>query len=620
MDSTPAGEPYRSAGPQVPMGRRSRLRRAVVPKAEGSATVFVVLRRMRAPLITLISIFAISVLGLSLVPGVDAEGQPARLSPFDAFYVMSYTATTIGFGELPYTFSYPQRMWVTGAIYLTVIGWAYAIGALLALVQDRAFRQALALRHVSRKVSRLREPFLLIAGYGETGETLGRAFDALGRRFSVVDVAENRIDALELNTHRADVPGVVGDARDPHVLGVAGLGHPWCEGVLALTNDEEANLAVTMAAALLRPDLPVVTRTTSNVVAERMSAFGSPTVINPFDRFGDHLRLALRSPASYQLTSWLETGPGADLPERAQAPAPGRWVVCGYGRFGRHFAADLRSEGLEVTTVDPGGEATVVGDASEPEVIRRADLTTAVGLVAGTDNDTTNLSLVAEARRINRQLFVAARQNQPTNAALFAAMRLDALLVPTEVVAHDAYARLSTPLLWRFLREIPRQDEAWAARVVDRLVEACGTSLEPLWKVRLTDAEAPALQARLAADGFALGDLLRDPSDRDETLAAVALMVLRGDEAFLVPGSDLVLRPGDQLLFAGRPAVRRGVETTLLVDGVADYLVTGRRVPSGWVWRKLTRTPTPPPPPATPPAPEPSPAAGPPVGGPARRG
>ena len=576
--------------PVTTRGRRGRRRAPVVPRAEGSATVFVVLRRMRAPLITLIVIFFISVLGLSLVPGVDAQGQPARLSLFDAFYVMSYTATTIGFGEIPYSFSYGQRMWVTGTIYLTVIGWAYAIGSLLSLVQDRAFRQALALRHVSRKVTRLREPFLLVSGYGQAGETFGASLDALGRRFTVVDIAEARIDALEIASYRADVPGVVGDARDPHVLGVAGLGHPYCEGVLALTGNDEANLAVTMAAALLRPELPVVARTTSPQVSERMAGFGSPTIVNPFDRFGDHLRLALRTPASYQLMTWLESGPGAELTPRGTAPAPGRWVVCGYGRFGRHFAADLAAEGLEVTTVDPSEDATVQGDAADPDVIRRADLATAVGLVAGTDNDTTNLSLVAEARRTNPGLFVAARQNQPADAALFAAMDVDALLVPTEVVAHDAYARLSTPLLWRFLRELPRQTDEWSASVVDRLVDACGTHLEALWKVRLTPEDAPALYPRLSRGGFRLADLLRDPTDREEALLAVPLLALRDGEALLTPEADLVLEPGDELLFAGRAAVHREVEATLFIDGVADYLVTGQRVPSSWIWRKLSRS------------------------------
>ena len=578
-------------GSGTPPPRRPGRRAEVIGRPQASGTVFVVLRRMRTPLITLILVFAVSVLGLTLIPAQDADGRAVPMGFFHAFYVMSYTATTIGFGELPTAFTEAQRIWVIASIYLTVISWAYAIGSLLTLLQDRAFRRAMALRSFTRKVARLREPFLLIAGYGQTGELLGYSFDTLGRRFTVVDIAEDRVDALELNTHRADVPGLVADARDPHNLVVAGLDHPWCAGVLALTNDDEANLAVTMAAALLRPELPVVSRTTSGAVAARMSAFGSPTVINPFDRFGDHLRLALRAPASYQLMSWLESGPGAALPPRQAAPAPGRWVVCGHGRFGRHFAADLRAEGLEVTSIDRVGDdaetGTIVGDASDPAVLARADLASAVGFVAGTDDDTTNLSLVAEARRVNGGLFVAARQNQPTSAALFTAMDVDAVLVPTEVVAHDVYAQLSTPLLWRFLRELLDQGDDWAAEVVRRLTAACGTHLEPLWKVVLDEQEAPALGGWLARGELTLGDLLRSPADRDQRLDAVPLLLLRGDVCTLTPGDDLQLQAGDQLLLAGRTAVRRALGSTLLDDAAPEYLVTGRRTPAGWIWRRL---------------------------------
>lgn len=63
--------------------------------------LFIFLRRMRAPLITLIAAYAIALLGLVLMPGVDPEGRPWRLSFFHAFYLLTYTATTTGFGELP---------------------------------------------------------------------------------------------------------------------------------------------------------------------------------------------------------------------------------------------------------------------------------------------------------------------------------------------------------------------------------------------------------------------------------------------------------------------------------------------------------------------------------------
>jgi Trk K+ transport system NAD-binding subunit len=327
-----------------------------------------------------------------------------------------------------------------------------------------------------------------------------------------------------------------------------------------------------------------------------MKGFGSPTVVNPFDVFGDHLRLALHAPASYQLLTWLESGPGGALPPRGSPPHTGRWVVCGYGRLGRELTRDLRAEGIDVTVIDPRAVETedddvVVADGSDPRVLAEVGLEDAVGFVAGTDNDTTNLSLVATARRLNPRLFVAARQNKPSSAPLFGAMELDALLVPTEVIAHEVYAQLSTPLLWRFVRAMPEQGDQWAADLVERLEDLCGDRLQAVWKVRLDDRQAPSLDGWLATGEARLGDLLRNPEDRDQHLHAVPLLVLRGDDATLAPDGDFVLAPDDELLLAGWSAARRALETTLVVDAVRAYVTTGRRVPSSWVWRALSRSP-----------------------------
>ena len=64
-----------------------------------AGTVFFFLRRLRAPLIVLIAVYAVGMAGLAVIPGQDAQGQPAApMSLFHAFYFLSYTATTIGFG------------------------------------------------------------------------------------------------------------------------------------------------------------------------------------------------------------------------------------------------------------------------------------------------------------------------------------------------------------------------------------------------------------------------------------------------------------------------------------------------------------------------------------------
>lgn len=549
---------------------------------QGSATIFLVLRRMRVPLIVLIVIFAVSVLGLSLTPGQDAKGRPDHLGIFESFYFMSYTATTIGFGEIPHAFTPAQRMWVTFAIFLSVVGWAYAIGSLLALLQDRSFRRAVALQRFVRSVHRLREPFFIVVGHGATGQRLTRSLDAAGRRFVVVDKEDDRITALALGSYFADAPAVVGNARSTRLLAAAGLNHPRCDGVLAVTGDDEANLAVAMTVGLLRPDLPVISRTGSRPVGERMRAFGSPVVINPFDRFGDHLRILLRSPASYQLMMWLTSPVGTEVGRRHEPLPRGRWVVYGRGGFGVEVTRDLRAEGVEVTFVGPEDE-----DGFDADTLLAAELEHASGLVAATASDTTNLSLVELAGSLNPDLFRVARQNGSANAALYRALDVDLVLVAADVMLHEALARLSNPLLLAFLQQVPQQGEAWSAGLLARLTVTCGTRLPHLWRVRLSADEAPALRPWLEEGSVTLADLLRRPEERTRPVPAVVLMLSRAGDTALAPEGDVVLRPGDELLVIGQPSAERAVDQTLSDPATAEHVVSGRPVATGWLWRRL---------------------------------
>ncbi|MGI9321284.1 MAG: ion channel, partial [Thiogranum sp.] len=128
--------------------------------------ISLVLRRMRLPLILLISTYAISVLGLTLIPGIDDQGNPWRMDFFHAIYFVSFLGSTIGFGEIPYAFTGAQRMWTTFTIYAAVVSWLYAIGTILTVIQDPGFRRVLAFQSFVRKVRRMREPFYILCGYG----------------------------------------------------------------------------------------------------------------------------------------------------------------------------------------------------------------------------------------------------------------------------------------------------------------------------------------------------------------------------------------------------------------------------------------------------------------------
>ena len=122
--------------------------------------IWIVLKRLRLPFLVIITAFAISMTGLLLIPGMDANGHPYKMSFFDAFYFVSYMATTIGFGEAPYSFTYPQRIWVSAMIYLTVIGWFYGIGTIISLVQDETLKKAINKNRFRKTVKDLTEPFI----------------------------------------------------------------------------------------------------------------------------------------------------------------------------------------------------------------------------------------------------------------------------------------------------------------------------------------------------------------------------------------------------------------------------------------------------------------------------
>ena len=134
-----------------------------------SKVLFLFFRRMRAPLIVLISAYAVSVIGLVLIPGVDEAGNPWRFDFFHAFYFVSFMGSTIGFGEIPHAFTPGQRLWVSACIFFSVISWLYAIGRIFSLTQDPAFTRATTEARFIRSVRKIGQPFTIVCGYGETG-------------------------------------------------------------------------------------------------------------------------------------------------------------------------------------------------------------------------------------------------------------------------------------------------------------------------------------------------------------------------------------------------------------------------------------------------------------------
>ncbi len=555
-------------------GRLRRVAVEVPTEVQQTEAIFLVMRRMRGPILTLIAAFTISILGLTLIPGVDQNGNTWHMSAFDAMYFMSYTANTIGFGELPHPFNTAQRMWVIIAIFMSVIGWAYCIGALLNLLQQPGFKRAVALQRFGRKVRHMREPFTLIAGYGQAGRTLAAALDRTGRRIVVLDEDPERLEILVADQLLHDVPYYNGDPRNPGLLGLSGLGHKQCEGVMAMTDKDEQNLAVIMAAHLLRPDIPVITRCSEKENTGRMADYRPQDIINPFERYGAYLVLALQKPGTHRFATWLLNEPGTEMPGQHDGLGDGKWVVCADDRFGSEVANDLRQAGLEVEVVDPAD-----GDP---------DVKDAIGMVAGAESDTTNLSLAAHARLQKPEIYLTVRQKSIHTGALLRAFAPDSVFIATDLVAFETLARLEAPLFWKFIEFIQRQDDQWSRKVMDQIVARVGERTPTAEKITLGPTDAPAVCRWLEEGTLTLGQLLSHPDNRDEPISVFPTMLVRDGEATYVPDLNTKLRKGDQLGLLTRSVGLVLLRENLTRDVSVEYCATGEAVPGTWFWRVVT--------------------------------
>ncbi len=543
--------------------------------------LYILLRRLRMPLLVLIGVYAVSTLGLVLIPGQDSEGNLWRMDFFHAFYFVSFMGSTIGFGEVPYEFTDAQRMWTLFCIYSTVLAWLYGIGATLAIVQDPSFIRLLRTRRFSSQVRGMKDPFYLICGYGTTGREVVHGLEHRGIRSVVIDREQSRIDLLETDELVLPGLGLCGDASVPEILDLAGLQHKECLGVLALTNDDSANLSIAIASKLLFPRRLVISRSENDITTANMASFGTDLIINPFRQFADYLGLAVSSPHRHLVYDWLMHPHHRPL-SSVYKHATGRWILCGYGRFGRALSEVLSDDETHLTLIDinpdnlTGIEDAVLGVGTESVTLQEARVEEAVGIVAGTANDADNLSIIMTARELNPKLTTVVRQNQSANDLIFSHSKADFVMQPGQIIATRILAHIRTPLLREFLDLLYSRDEVWAHTLMNRLVQVVGDDPLDSRNYTLDPQSAPAIVRVLeAGNTVSLRTLMKSPHDRTQVMSCFPLLLKREGRHIVMPGELEQLALGDKILFCGRAGALSEQSWALENESTLNYLLTG---------------------------------------------
>lgn len=563
---------------------------------QSSKVTFIVLRYMRRPIMVLICVYALSMVGWIAIPGIDEDGNPENLSFFHAFYFLTYTVTTTGFGELPNTFTEAQRMWGIVSLYVGVIAWFYALGSIVGLVQNPDFQQSVMERRFAKQVAKITEPFFIICGFGNTGALLTRGLSDVGHTVVVIDKNSDRIKTVALRDYWSPVSGLCADARIPEHLIEAGLMKPNCRAVVALTQDEDVNLKISVTARLLNPSVWVVTQSTSEVHEDTLATLGENVhIIDPFQTYAKYLGATISNPAVHTLNQWLAGTKDADLSKTLKPPR-GTWILCGFGRMGRWIRESLHRQGIETVVIEPhlddkeeGSEEFVVGMANQKNLLA-AGIQDAAGIVAGTNNDSDNLSILLNARALNPDLFSVVRQNRYRNQVVFQAANVDLIMMPGLVSARRIFFLLVAPMLKNFFEALrereAERDGAYIRSVVQRLESTVGGSQPRIWTVDTGDPAYRGLH-RLIGQGkrVTLRHLIGDATDCTKTLACVPLMIHSGESIEVLPELSTAVKLGDEILFCGARRADYLVDATMYNEYTLTYLVTGRDAPRGWFFQ-----------------------------------
>lgn len=219
------------------------------------------------------------------------------------------------------------------------------------------------------------------------------------------------------------------------------------------------------------------------------------------------------------------------------------YIICGFGRVGQQVLDDLKRRQRACVVIDEAAEPLdtieddvpyIHGDAAEDEVLRRAGVERARGLVAATGDDPTNLFVTLTAFTLNNQLSIVARANHPSTEPKLLRAGATHVISPYRISGRRIATQLLYPSVTDFLDIVMHSGE-----------------LE-LWLEEVDVHDGSDLHQKTVAEA----------NVRQRTGSNI-LAVRRHEEGTMLtnPAGDLRFEPGDVIIALGtRPQLAKLAE------------------------------------------------------------
>jgi len=207
-------------------------------------------------------------------------------------------------------------------------------------------------------------------------------------------------------------------------------------------------------------------------------------------------------------------------------------IVCGAGRVGSSVARILKAENTphilidsdekKVSEIEEKGHLVIEGDATQDEVLLKAGLEKAQGIVCALAEDAFNLFVTLTARDTNPSIKIVARAERPESIPKLRRAGADKIISPTQISGFQMAMAMLKPV---------------SVDMVDTLFSIGDTQLQ-LEELLITDS-SPLVDKEIK-DVFGQGDI-----------KVTVIAIIRDDDIHMnIRGNDIILT-GDTLVLIG---------------------------------------------------------------------
>ncbi|RLA75526.1 MAG: potassium transporter TrkA [Epsilonproteobacteria bacterium] len=519
------------------------------------SALWLVLHKMKVPFLAIVISYTISIVGLLLIDGVDSYGNIYHMSIFDAFYFVTYTASTIGFGEYPFEFTYQQRLWVSAMIYVSVVSWFYAIGTLISLLQDKLFISQIKQYRFKKQVGKLKQKFIIVLGYNYITSEIIKIINDSDFRVVVIENDKDKVDNLILENFTPHVPVLRANSYDSQNLELSGVKSMFCKALVTLYKDDELNLRIAVAAKMLNSNIIIAAKSTTKNHTENLKDLDVEIVENPFKIIASQINLALMAPNILKLERWIyQIGKLNDsLPTLPQ----GRYIICGFGRFGQEIYKVFKANNIKAVFIEiketkkRANKDIIFGNSDDKHILKDAGIDKSVAIIAGTQDDTTNISILRTAKKLNKDIVTIARENHIEDFSIFKNADIDEIFMPSKILINKTTNALIKPSADKFIKYMRTQDEEWGQSLVKKLVQDIDEN-PSIYLLHLVEKRAIAILNKLKTTTLKLSIFKTSLSNNNLANNIIVLMIYNSStkKEIVLPPWDTNIEKDDKILFA----------------------------------------------------------------------